>query len=84
MRRKRRTDRRRITQVWFAGVHANVGRGYPEDQLSLVSLDWMMAHAKNNGLRLQANCVERICGNEKSSFARIYDSARRKRQCRIP
>jgi hypothetical protein len=28
----------RITQVWFAGVHSNVGGGYPEDRLSLVPL----------------------------------------------
>ena len=25
----------RLTQVWFAGVHANVGGGYPDDSLSL-------------------------------------------------
>src|SRR5258705_13562312 len=24
----------RITQVWFAGVHSNIGGGYPEDQLA--------------------------------------------------
>ena len=28
----------RITQIWFAGVHSNVGGGYPEDQLSLKRL----------------------------------------------
>jgi len=32
----------RITQVWFTGMHANVGGGYPEDQLSHVPLCWMM------------------------------------------
>lgn len=31
-----------IKQVWFAGVHANVGGGYPDDGLAYVSLDWMM------------------------------------------
>ena len=35
-----------ITQVWFAGVHANVGGGYPDDSLALVSLDWMMGQSK--------------------------------------
>jgi len=28
----------RITQIWFAGMHSNVGGGYPEDQLSLKRL----------------------------------------------
>ncbi|WP_295580963.1 DUF2235 domain-containing protein [uncultured Lamprocystis sp.] len=32
----------RIEQVWFAGVHANVGGGYPKPQLALISLDWMI------------------------------------------
>lgn len=33
----------RIEQVWFAGVHSDVGGGYPRNGLSLVSLDWMMS-----------------------------------------
>lgn len=41
----------RIKQVWFAGVHANVGGGYPKQGMSLVSLDWMMAEAGSVGLR---------------------------------
>src|SRR5262249_56034223 len=32
----------RIKQVWFAGEHANVGGGYPDDGLAYVTLDWMM------------------------------------------
>ncbi len=32
----------RIEQVWFAGVHNDVGGGYPEEDLSLVPLDWMI------------------------------------------
>jgi uncharacterized protein (DUF2235 family) len=44
---ERQTGRRaltggRLTQVWFAGVHANVGGGYPDDGLAYVTLDWMM------------------------------------------
>ena len=33
----------RIEQVWFAGVHSDVGGGYPRNGLSLVSLDWMIS-----------------------------------------
>jgi uncharacterized protein (DUF2235 family) len=32
----------RIEQVWFPGVHADVGGGYPRRSLSLVALDWML------------------------------------------
>ncbi|MCR4301747.1 MAG: DUF2235 domain-containing protein [Sulfuricaulis sp.] len=39
-----------IEQVWFAGVHSNVGGGYPKDEMALVSLNWMMAKAKKQGV----------------------------------
>ena len=38
-------DEDRITQVWFAGVHSNVGGGYPKQGMSLVALDWMLTEA---------------------------------------
>lgn len=39
-----------LTQIWFAGVHANIGGGYPDDGLSLVALQWMMDEAQQQGL----------------------------------
>ena len=36
-----------LEQVWFAGVHSNVGGGYPKDGLALISLDWMMKKLEN-------------------------------------
>ena len=36
----------RINQVWFAGVHSNVGGGYPKQGLSMITLDWMMSEAE--------------------------------------
>ena len=44
-------DRERISQVWFTGVHADVGGGYPENGLSFVALDWMMDRAAAYGLK---------------------------------
>jgi uncharacterized protein (DUF2235 family) len=63
----------RLTQVWFAGVHSNVGGGYPEDRLSLVALDWMMSQAIDAGLRFDPAAVPDIA-IERSGFARLYDS----------
>lgn len=39
------TKNERISQVWFAGVHSNVGGGYPDDSLAYVPLYWMMNEA---------------------------------------
>lgn len=44
-----------IEQVWFAGVHSNVGGGYPKQGMSLVALDWIMQKAEVSGLRFVAN-----------------------------
>jgi len=40
-----------VEQVWFAGVHSNVGGGYPNDRLSLIPLYWMMQAAHTQGLQ---------------------------------
>jgi uncharacterized protein (DUF2235 family) len=45
-------DRERLSQVWFVGVHCDVGGGYPQDGLSYFTLDWMIDRAKVYGLRL--------------------------------
>ncbi len=52
-------DPARITQVWFPGVHADLGGGYPDDGLAHNSLLWMTRHAKARGLRFQLPVLER-------------------------
>jgi uncharacterized protein (DUF2235 family) len=49
----RYTHQERISQVWFAGVHSNVGGGYPDDSVAHVSLDWIMKEASMCGLRFK-------------------------------
>ncbi len=44
-----------ISQVWFAGVHSNVGGGYPDDSLAYVPLVWMWTEALHCGLRLKSD-----------------------------
>jgi uncharacterized protein (DUF2235 family) len=39
-----------IQQVWFAGAHADVGGGYPERNLSDLSLRWMMQELQCAGV----------------------------------
>ena len=41
-------DDERVSQVWFAGVHSNIGGGYPDDSLSHVSLGWIMSEASKS------------------------------------
>lgn len=39
-----------LTQVWFAGVHSNVGGGYPDDSLAHIPLYWIMTEAQSRSL----------------------------------
>lgn len=69
----------RISQVWFPGVHSNVGGGYPDDSLANVSLAWIMKEAQHCGLRFKLGpnsdpdaMLQAISSRDKDG--RIYDS----------
>jgi uncharacterized protein (DUF2235 family) len=42
-----------VSQVWFAGVHSDVGGGYPDPALSEIPLLWMAERAVECGLALK-------------------------------
>lgn len=63
----------RVEQRWFAGVHSNVGGGYPDCGLSNLALRWMTDRATQCGLALAPGFREQLdaecdCGGE------LYDS----------
>ncbi|MBS1556502.1 MAG: DUF2235 domain-containing protein [Bacteroidetes bacterium] len=39
-----------LEQKWFAGVHSNVGGGYPDEGLADIALQWIMEKAARTGL----------------------------------
>jgi uncharacterized protein (DUF2235 family) len=49
-------------QVWFAGVHADIGGGYPEDEsgLSKFPLIWMIEEAVRCGLAVDRSVVNQL------------------------
>jgi uncharacterized protein (DUF2235 family) len=67
----------RVTETWFAGVHADVGGGYDEMALSDIALRWMMKAAHRHGLRFRAAYARdkvrpRSRGTIHESFAGIW------------
>jgi hypothetical protein len=46
----RRTGQKNLRQVWFAGVHSNIGGGYPDSGLSDIAFLWMVNRAMEHGL----------------------------------
>ncbi len=52
-----------IKQVWFAGVHSDVGGSYKEDGLSNITLKWMVSEARRHGLLVSEKEVKKIKPN---------------------
>jgi uncharacterized protein (DUF2235 family) len=65
--------RGRLEQVWFTGMHADVGGGYPDESLSYVSLLWMIEQAKDADLRTLDVITDRFVALA-SSFGPIHNS----------
>lgn len=36
----------RLRQVWFPGVHSNIGGGYSDQELANLTLAWMMSQVR--------------------------------------
>jgi len=62
-----------VEQVWFAGVHSNVGGGYPRTGLSDVALQWMQSKAQAHGLVLYQDQLTAI-QDSANIYDKLYDS----------
>lgn len=69
----KRAGVKEIEQVWFAGVHSNVGGGYPKPGMAKVALAWMMEKARNRGLRFIKGAQEQA-NVEANVHSELYDS----------
>lgn len=64
--RRRENDPTDLKEVWFPGVHSDVGGGYPEAQagLSLISLGWMVRESLAAGLLFKPKVSPKLLGVE--------------------
>jgi uncharacterized protein (DUF2235 family) len=63
----------RSRQIWFAGVHANVGGGYPDDSQAFLPLRWIMLEAMKHGVAFRPAFVAEVCAKA-TAFGQLYDS----------
>ena len=72
----------RIGEVWFAGVHSDVGGGYPDSNLAFVPLAWMANEVTQRrrpdgtlaqGLRFAADSLASF-DDQASPYAPVHDS----------
>ncbi|HEX7361746.1 MAG TPA: DUF2235 domain-containing protein [Bryobacteraceae bacterium] len=56
-----------IRQVWFCGVHSDVGGSYPENEsgLSKIPLEWLFVEAEKAGVRINSQKAKAVLGSAK-------------------
>ncbi len=72
-------DDERLVQVWFVGMHANVGGGYPDDAVAFVPLSWLIDEAVKRGLIFKSSPYAdpdsiKWVGSSQDKDGRLYDS----------
>ena len=60
-----------VEQVWFAGVHTNIGGGYDNDGLANCAFRWLLEKAVASGLAVDNNYTKNYRGYHKDE---IHDS----------
>lgn len=62
-----------VKEVWFAGVHSDVGGSYPDSEsgLAQIALEWMAKEAAVAGLHIDANDRARLIPPRRSVLAGI-------------
>ncbi len=62
-----------IRELWFSGMHSDVGGGYPDDAVAMDPLLWIMDAAREAGLRFGIGARERF-DDRRYPRALIHDS----------
>ena len=62
-----------IAQVWFPGVHCDIGGGYPEGESGLanITLHWMLTEACKFDLEIDMDKAKFVLGQTNSPFVRV-------------
>jgi len=61
-----------IEQVWFPGVHSDIGGGYPENGLSEIALKWMTDKAVVCGLKIDQEKYNFIAPDFRTNIHKSY------------
>ena len=62
-----------VEQVWFSGMHSNVGGGYERQGMANVALHWMMLRAKKHGMVFKPGIEDEVY-QDSNIHGRLYNS----------
>jgi uncharacterized protein (DUF2235 family) len=64
-----------LEQVWFRGVHSDIGGGYPETGTSDITLGWMLERVMRHDLVVKPGSLEAL---QPDAMARLHDETARR------
>ncbi|MVU82078.1 DUF2235 domain-containing protein [Nocardia sp. ET3-3] len=64
----------RVKQVWFEGVHSDIGGGYQDCGLSDITLRWMIAEAEAEGLAFDHDRLDTLLRDCPFDATHLHDS----------
>ncbi len=68
----------RVREVWFPGIHSNVGGGYSTSGLSDIALEYMIKCAESHGLRINEDFKQDLscnaCGVLRVAQSLLFDN----------
>ena len=72
-------DHERMKQVWFCGVHTDVGGGYEDANLSNIALQWMIKEATEKGIRIykQSKAFEKLLKESADINGEMHDEQKK-------
>lgn len=67
-----KAERQDCKQIWFAGVHSDIGGGYPERDSGAAKfpLAWIVDEARSNGLTFREELVKRLVHGKNPSHVK--------------
>ncbi|KUL82972.1 hypothetical protein ZTR_10295 [Talaromyces verruculosus] len=68
-----RTD---LRQVWFPGSHANVGGGYPDQEVANICMAWMMDQLASIGIGFEHATIDKLFRENVSYYYNTRSNAR--------
>jgi uncharacterized protein (DUF2235 family) len=57
-----------LAQMWFPGVHSNVGGGYPRDALAYASMVWLISEAHAAGLDVDCGHLGQVIKRQSTVY----------------
>jgi len=70
-------SRREVSEVWFAGVHSDVGGTFEDHELSDIALKWMVEDAVTRGLLVRDDAYAGVLAVERDfAHGRIHEMGR--------